>query len=623
MKKIEWNKKRITLLVVIILLILALIGGGIAAAFFYGNSPKKKTIIKKVVVVQEDDDTENNDNTENDDDFVFDDSDTQNESDPFLIKIVKTVKRIFTDYNPSPDPITYTNTGMPVKNLKASNFDVKGDGITDDGPAIFKAIMAVQSGGPGSKLTFDSGKTYYIKNVSLNSIFYINGVEGITIDGGGSLFLLDNSKEYLTLSNTKNCVVKNMVFDFKTKPAFKATCISIDTVSGSAIMKADRNIGLADGQSYPAPISAWFGVLDKHTSRYHMYISKYEMISNTENTFRIFFKTTDANTKAWLSNGILETNGMICPMPKIGHLQERGYTISKNVDGKLENITTHSCARFGMFICENEGTFTFKNVDFTPADNDLDRNMNFTSWRDAFHVKDNRASIHWSDCEATGNYDDVYNISSSSLYVSNYNVAKNRITLVWSERSNGLYYTILPGDELNVIDTETGEDCGTAKVKRVVKQRDGENIVVLDKPLEMLNYTGEKVLAFFNNRCAPGSTIKNCNFNGTYRFRGPLTITDTYMYNMRTWIDIYGLLEGPIPANITYKNCTLDSGDSGNFIIGANSGNTEKYGYHVKNILFDSCKIQSQALSIYNSDKDYVILKNCTDLDGTKIPDIN
>lgn len=617
MKKIEWNKKRITLLIIIILLILGLIGGILAAVIFGGSSPKKKKVIKKVVVVQEDN------VSDNDDDYIYDDSDTQDDSAPLHVKIIKTVKRFFTDYNPSPDPVTYTNTGLPAKNLKASDFGVKGDGVTDDGPAIFKAVMELQNGGPGSKLTFDSGKTYYIKNVSLDSIFYINAVEGITVDGGGSLFLLDSLKQYLTLSNTKNCVVKNMVFDYKTKPAFRASCISVDANSGSALMKADRNIGLAEGQSYAAPISSWFGVLDKHTSRYHMYISKYEMVNNEEGTFRIYFNTSDANTKAWLSNGMLETNGMICPMPKIGHLHERGYTISENVDGKLENITTHSCARFGMYIGLNEGKFTFKNVDFVPADNDLDRDMNFTSWRDAFHVKDNRASIHWSECDATGNYDDVYNISSSTLYVSNYNVAKNRITLVWPERSSGLYYTILPGDELNVIDTETGEDCGTAKVKRVIKQSDGENVVVLDKPLEMLNYTGEKIIAFFNNRCAPKSTIKNCNFNGTYRFRGPLTISDTYMFNMRTWIDLYGTVEGPIPSDITYKNCTLDSGDSGSFIIGANSKNTEKYGYHVKDIVFDSCKLQSSALSIYDSDKEYVILKNCTELDGTKIPDMN
>lgn len=610
-------------------MILALIGSAITAAFIFGgSSPKKKKVIKKVVVVQEDD---SSDNTDLDDDFIYDDSDLYDDSDdsenqedtPFLVKIVKTIKRIFTDYNPDPDPVTYTNTGMPVKNLKASDFGVKGDGVTDDGPAIFDAVMALQNCGPGSKLTFDSGKTYYVKNVSLSSIFYLTGVEGITVDGGNSLFLLDNLKEYLTLTKTKNCVIKNMAFDYKTKPAFRASCLSIDLDTGSALMKADRDIGLADSKIYTAPISGWFGVLDKHTSRYHMYITKYEMVSKAENTFRIYFQTSDANTKAWLSNGLLEQNGMICPMPNIGHMQERAYSIADNIDCTLQNITTHACARFGMYIGTNEGKLTFKNVDFVPADNYLDRDMNFTSWRDAFHVKDNRASIHWSDCDAKGNYDDIYNISSSTLYVSNYNVAKNRISLVWPEHSNGIYYTILPGDELNVVDTETGEDCGTAKVKRVIRQSNGENVVVLDKSLEMLSYTGEKVIAFFNNRCAPGSTINNCNFNGTYRFRGPLTITNSYFFNMRTWIDVLGVTEGPIPKNITYKNCTLDSGTNGSFIIGADSGNTGKYGYHVKDIVFENCKLQKSALSVYASDKDYVTLKNCTELNGTPIPDEN
>jgi len=689
MKKIEWTKKRITLLIVIISLILALIGGAIAAIFIFGGSPKSnKVVVKKVVVVQDDeedeeneeepddeeDEEEDNDSSEEEDysddnsDSDYDSDDTSSDSDSsddndsnkdnnsededkkedssdkedenddssdeddddsFLVKIIKRMKRNFSDFSPEEEEITYSNSEYAVKTLYAKDFGIKGDGKTDDGPAIFKAVMELTNCGPGSKLIFESGKTYYSKNITLNSLIYITGVEGLTIDGKGSTFLLDTKKQYLTLSQTKDCVVKNFVFDFKTKPAFRATCVSVNAAEGTAIMKADRNIGIADGNGYSAPIGGWFGVLDKHDSRYHMYISKYEMISNAEGTFKIKFDTTDANTKNWLSNGMLQTYGMICPMPDLGHLQERGFTISKNYDGKMENILINSCARFGMYIGENESTFTFKNVDFTPADNDLDRDMNFTSWRDAFHVKDNRAKMNWIDCDATGNYDDVFNISSSTLYVSDYNTAKNRITLVWPERDDGLYYTIRPGDELNIIDTETGEDCGTAKVKRVVSQSGGENIVVLDKPIEMLSYSGETVLAFFNNRCAPDSTIKNCNFNGTFRFRGPLTISDTYMYNQRTWIDLYGKVEGPVPKNITYKNCTLDSGSSGTFIIGANSGNSEKYGYHVKNIKFIDCKLGlggrnlEDVFTVYESDKPYVSIKNCTEQDGTKIPDMN
>ncbi|MBR4073452.1 MAG: hypothetical protein IKK24_05855, partial [Clostridia bacterium] len=377
-----------------------------------------------------------------------------------------------------------------------------------------------------------------------------------------------------------------------------------------------------DNEIWNIPIDAYFGVLNKHDTRFHVYITKFQMISNADKTFKLWFDMNDGNTRNWTSNGLLQTHGMIVPMPRIGHLQERGFTIVGNYNFKLQDLACHDCPRFAMYVGQNEEKLTFKNVDFLPADNDLDRNMNFTSWRDLFHVKDNRCPIDWIDCDATGNYDDIYNISSSTLYVSDYNLAKNRLSLYWPETGRS-YHTIKPGDTLNVIDTITGEDCGTATVKRVVSQVGDENIVVLDKPLENLNNLGTSVLAFFTNRCSPGSTIQNCNFNGTYRWRGPLTVTNSYFYNMRTWIDLFENVEGPIPENIVFKNCEIESAGGKTVHLGANSGNTDEYGYHVKNIRFENCIMSENSFDIYPSDMDYVIFKNCKEPDGTPIADRN
>ncbi len=610
----QTKKKRLVLWLIIGTVIAAIIGGTVAAVLLSGGSSgKKKKIIKKVVVIQDDsvEDTFGED---------IDNPSFPEEEENYLIKIIKRMKRAFTDYSYEEESVTYRNIGAPVKTLYVKDYGAKGNGIADDGNAIFNAVSALIDCGPGSKLVFEKNKTYYVKSAAMSSVIYISGVQGLKIDGQNSTILLDAMKQYLTVTESKDCTVQNLHFDLKNKPAFTAVCLSVDISEGSALMKADRDIGLESGKSYSAPTAGWFGVINRHDSRYHMYISKYQMVDREQNTFRIFF-ASDTNTRAWLSNGNLQSNGMICPMPNVGHLIERGFTISSNNGFSMKNIDIHACARFGMLIDNNDAKLTFDDVNFVPADNDLDRTMNFTSWRDAFHTKDNRATITWKNCTATGNYDDVFNISSSTMYVSDYNVAKNRITLVWPEK--GKYYPIKAGDELHVIDVETGEDCGTAKVKRVVRQSNDENVFVLEKPLELLNNSGVSMLAFFKNRCAPGSVITNCNFNGTFRFRGPLTIKDSTFFNMRTWIDLYGATEGPVPENITYRNCTINSGSGASFIIGVNSGNTGQNGYHVKDILFEDCVLDSKSLSIYESDEAYVHLKNCTELDGTKIPNVN
>ena len=611
------RKKKRLIIIIITAAALAVIGGIVGGIIYMnsGSSGGKKKVIKKIVIVE---DEENDDNSVPDSTSPGDNSIEENEN--FLIKIIKRLRRTFTDYSDSDTAETYNNTGYPVKTLHAKDYGVKGDGTTDDGAAIFKAVSALSDCGPGSKLIFESNKTYYVKSVSLNHIIYLNKVSGLTIDGGNSTFLLDSNNSYASITNCKDCSIKNMHFDYKTKPAFSATCISVNVGENSAVMKADRDIGLSDGETYYATQNDWFGVINRNNSRYHMYISKYEMISKAERTFKIYF-TGDTNTKAWLSNGTMSPYGMICPMPKIGHAIERGFTITGNNGLAMNNINIHACARFGMLISDNNGKLTFDSVNFVPAENELDSNMNFTSWRDAFHVKDNRAAINWKNCTCTGNYDDIYNISSSTLYVSDYNIAKNRITLTWAEAKGRNYYKIKAGDTINIIDTETGEDCGTATVKRVVKQNGGDNTVVLKEPLNNLTTTGKTILAYFTNRCAPNSTITNCNFNGTFRFRGPIKIEKSYFYNQRTWIDLYGALEGPIPENITFKECTIESGSGATIIIGANSGNTGRNGYHVKNILFDNCKLDSSSLSIYESDEAFVSLKNCKENDGTVIPD--
>ena len=98
---------------------------------------------------------------------------------------------------PVPEPINrseYPKEQAGAKSdvvLKAADFGVKGDGKTDDGPAIGRAIEAAIE--QKATLRFESGKTYYIGSTDrsagpFGSPFAMNGAEGVTVDGGGSVF---------------------------------------------------------------------------------------------------------------------------------------------------------------------------------------------------------------------------------------------------------------------------------------------------------------------------------------------------------------------------------------------------------------------------------------------------
>lgn len=57
--------------------------------------------------------------------------------------------------------------------------------------------------------------------------------------------------------------------------------------------------------------------------------------------------------------------------------------------------------------------------------------------------------------------------------------------------------------------------------------------------------------------CAPGSTIKNSRFTGTYRFRRDLRVENCELSLLAMWILEDGGVEGPLPGNLDFINCTF------------------------------------------------------------------
>ena len=67
-------------------------------------------------------------------------------------------------------------------------------------------------------------------------------------------------------------------------------------------------------------------------------------------------------------------------------------------------------------------------------------------------------------------------------------------------------------------------------------------------------------IAQVNTTCGAGSTITDCSFEGTYRFRAPMTIRNTEFRILTMWIMTEGGVEGLIPRDIYFYNCTFKYG---------------------------------------------------------------
>lgn len=492
-----------------------------------------------------------------------------------------------------------------AKTLYIKDYGAKGDGVTDDASAIFVAMGALVDAGEGSTLVFESDKTYYAKSngTSLQSILTLDGAKNVTIKGDNTTLLIDAPKYYVDFKNTTGVTLEGFNFDYKTKPAFRATLESLDAAAGEAVMIADRDIGMENGEVYTPTVAGnagWFGVLDKPEGRYHMYIKQYTMLDKAARKFKITFDTGNGYTKDWLSQ--LNSVDLVAPMPYVGHLIERAFSLTGNTDFTMKNCNVYAMARFGFAVFDSEGTIRFTNVNLVRASNDLDKNLNFVGWRDGFHCKENRAKIIWDGCKMEGLYDDVFNISASTMYVKEAN-GQDEINMHWPE-TNGTYSSLKKGDKLTIIDTTTGQLIGTTTVSRVMKQSGSDNRIKLTDKLPGLK-EGENILVFFDSMVAPGSEIKNCDLDGTFRFRGPLTVSDTKIYNRRMWIDIFGSTEGPVPQNIVFQNSpiTLDSTAGIYFHISSYNNNTSASAYHIKNVVFQNCGVSRDNMEIGAGDQ--------------------
>jgi len=502
-------------------------------------------------------------------------------------------------------------TGGKTVNIK--DFGAKGDGITDDGVAILNAVGNLKA---GDTLVFESNKTYYAKNngAGMNYIINIANANGITLKGNNTTLLIDAPKAYIEVNNSANVTIEGFNFDYKTKPAFRATAVSsdINTTTGVAVMTADRDIGLENNEVYQAPRD-WFGVLEMNESRHHTYIKSYKMLDKSKRKVEVTFNVSISTTKNFLEmlkNG--SSPAFVAPMPFVGHLVERAFSFSGNTDFTMKNCNVYAISRFGFAIFNSEGTVLFNNVNIGRAPNQIDQKLFFAGWRDGFHCKQNRGKIVWENCKVADLYDDVINLSSSILYVKEVNANKTEIDMFWEETNGGAFDTLKSGDKLTIINTTTGQIIGSASIQRVMKQSGSTNRVLLDKALPNLA-SGSNILVMLDSLSAPGSEIKNCNFNGTFRFRGKLTVTNTKIHNRRMWMDIdiadNKYVEGPVPQNITFKNCafTLDSGGEV-FHISAHNSKTGSNTYHVKNIVFDGCTgISKSRMEIGSGDE--VIIK--------------
>lgn len=507
-----------------------------------------------------------------------------------------------------------------IKELYVRDFGAVGDGVTDDANAITDAVIALQEVGKDAVLIFDSDKTYYFgeARLGLNSVFTVTSGTRITIRGCNTTLLTDSPNAYMRISGTTDFTIEGIRFNYRIKPYFaveKAEEINIEDLFAVFKLTKPLEFELAVGEKTKVPINDGnecpFAVIDLPVGRWHMFLDSYELLDS--NTLKVWFDKRFFKREEQLRRmNMLPKERLLLPVPYVGHWVNTMCHILDNVNFTMRNIDINSGSKFMFSVSNNDGFVIFDTVNMMP-DNDID----FVCWRDGWHLKENHAKGIWKNCKASGLMDDIYNISSSTMYIKQ--IINNRsFNLFWPETGGAFRRKLEKGEPIQIVNTKTGVILGESEITAVIKQSGSDNIIVIKDVIENLG-EGAEYRILFPALVAPGSVIEDCWFDGTYRFRGPITIKNTYFNNRRLWLDVLAgsWLEAPIPWDITFENCQLkfekEPADEKFVHLTAFNENTAPDAYHVKNVRFINCAVDPEKFEIGTGDE--VIFENCAPME--------
>jgi len=499
--------------------------------------------------------------------------------------------------------------------FKLSDFGAKADGITNDALALWRALDAAKDGGI---VELEENKTYYIAPCKKSDIaefsssgasestdlenrmaaIDLNGAKNLTIKGKSSKILLEKPLFYCNINYCENIVIDGLIFDYKVRPFVKAELVELNKDAHSGVFKTDRSLFINEETNVYG-----FGVLERPDGRYHMHMKTMTPVDADNFIYEIKF-SDDVHTVRRLE--MLKTHVLIAPVPNFAHRVERAFSITHNNNFTMKNCRVHSMARFGFALFCNDGTVMFDNVRVEKAPDEV---VDIVGWRDCFHVKENHGKYIWNNCYAEYCYDDIFNISASTLNVAEV-ISGTDIDFEWKE-THGVYPDVRVGDVVSIIDIDTGKDYGESTIVEIVETNGSHNHYRFDKPFDGIK-AGDNIKAHVLNMVCPYSEITNCDFRGTFRWRGPIEIKDSHFYVARCWLDMCMPVEGPVPKHIHFTNCEFVCDDETEpyfHVVAQRKAVTEEPHYHIEDMVFENCKLPRNTFEIDPIDAPYVSFK--------------
>ena len=471
-------------------------------------------------------------------------------------------------------------TSQATKVFKVEDYGAKGDGKTDDGMAVANAVLAAAKDGSKEKIVqFKAGATYRLASApasnSFKRVLNVIYADNVKIRGDKTKLLMKAPYRVAYFADSSNIEFSGFIIDYSPKPfsAAKVTAIAADR--SYIDFTSDDDLGFTGTVEPPQP---YFAFRNRKDERLHYNINK--MTKTGDKSYRFYM--ADSGRVSMASVG----ESFILPVYGSSHNVGGLFSLSNVNNFETKNVTIYAMPDFGFDVRSNTGTTKFTNVRIEPAPGSK---VYLASWRDAFHVKDNLSKLTWDNCYIGPLGDDAFNLSSVICNVDFYNASTKTVSMTPAE-GGATREGLKAGDELVAYNMNTGAAIGEAKIAAVLQSSGAMNIR-LDRDLPGLGKGCQIALYRFNKNFL----VKDSYIEGTVRVRSSGTFQNCKFNVFWVRVENETYVEGPVPKDITFKNCTFTTPYASNpeiFHVGTQvkKDSSARPQYTCKNIVLEGCR---------------------------------
>ncbi|GEM_PF-4157588 len=451
--------------------------------------------------------------------------------------------------------------------LNVATFGAAGDGVSDDGPKIRAAIAAAAQSGAPCVVDFDGAKTYRVATFAGNFAVELSRLKNIHLRGNGATLSILAPKQFANIVRAENVTIEGFTIVYDPLPYFQADIVGFDPAAHTVDIRVWTNYAMPKVDDVATTDNSRTWVFGHTFGQYvsHFWIKTIKPIDAARTADRVLRVTAQRQSENIVSNVGTRAAGLIIANPGFG--QQGNFVVKIKESSRIlfQDVVVRHAPEFIFLAYGNTGPIRFDNVDMRVPPGSLER---FVSWRDGFHIKNNRYGPIWENCDFDGwaMQDDLFNLTTMWGLVRSIN-ATNPLLITVSE--TGVEGSTWKAGDWIAAQRLNGETKGSARINRLTESG-GTYRIELDRAIPGLATDDHLYNEQLANR---GSIIRRCQtYRGdagrsSWRQRTPILVEDNRFDDVYLWIHAEAKTEGPVPADMIFRrNYFRGSSDNGEII---------------------------------------------------------